>query len=96
MQNWQTDLLAEQQRYRVLLDKHQLRCVQFASSNILIEAFAAGTLWCVAACSVDAPLLTKPRSTMNDEALRRRAEAHLGGSTNTLDSAQAHFVVSQT
>ncbi|KAF4583835.1 hypothetical protein EYR40_002330 [Pleurotus pulmonarius] len=44
MQNWQADLLAEQRRYRVLLNEHQLRRVQFASSNILLEAFAAGTL----------------------------------------------------
>ncbi|KAF7426512.1 hypothetical protein PC9H_008881 [Pleurotus ostreatus] len=78
MQNWPSNLLAEQRLRHVLLDERQLRQVQFVSSNILIEAYAEGTL-----------------CTMNDNVLRRRAEVHLGWSPNTLDSAQARFVVSQ-
>ncbi|KAF9491273.1 hypothetical protein BDN71DRAFT_1510543 [Pleurotus eryngii] len=78
MQNWQSDLLAKQQLRCILLDKQQLHWVQFVSSNILIEAYASGTL-----------------SMMNNNVLRHRAEVHLGWSPNTLDSAQARFVVSQ-
>ena len=48
MQNWQSNLLAEHRLRRVLLDEQQLRQVQFVSSNILIKAYAEGTLWCVA------------------------------------------------
>ncbi|KAF9491182.1 hypothetical protein BDN71DRAFT_1453381 [Pleurotus eryngii] len=78
MQNWPSNLLAEQRLHRILLDEQQLRQVQFVSSNILIKAYAEGTL-CM----------------MNDNVLRRRAEVHLRWSPNTLDSAQAHFIVSQ-
>lgn len=78
-----------------LLDHQQLRNVQFTTTNILIEAFAAGNLSCVVAPSALLPL-TFFCSTLNDETLRRRAENHLGWVSNSLDSAQARVVIAQT